>query len=92
MPNRATQAARKTGQLLESLADLYVEALKELAPRSTERLLNSGIEMLEAHRELLAARITRLRDAKAKLSKAGGGGARKVAVRRGRARSKKTAA
>jgi hypothetical protein len=94
MPTKTAQAARKTGQLLESLAELYVETLQEIAPRSTERLINSGIEMLEAHRELLAGRIARLQQAKDRLTKSSSAArTRKVAVRRGRStRRKKTAA
>lgn len=92
MPKNAVQSIRKTTQLREGLADLHIEALKQFAPRSTERLINSGIELLEAHRELLAERIARLQRAKARISsKAGQSATRKVTVRQRNPASAKTA-
>ena len=68
MPKSAARIASSSRQFRETLADVYIETLRELAPRSTERLINSGIEMLEARRELLAERIGRLEKAKARLA------------------------
>lgn len=88
MPKTAARVASSSRRVRETLADAYFEALRELAPRSTERLINSSIEMLEAHREFLAERIARLEKAKARVGGRGArAAARKVRVRRRRTTS-----
>ena len=80
-------------QLQSSVTDLFVETLKEFAPGSTQRLINSGIELMEAHREFLAERIARLEKIRARVSSGGKPTARRaVRVQRGRARRAKRAA
>jgi hypothetical protein len=95
MAKTASQVARQSLALRQTLTDLYLEFLREFAPRSTERLINSGIELMEAHRELIAERIARLEEARKKLNAPTRRTAsRKVAVRKraGASRQKRTAA
>ena len=87
MANTSANLARKHSQLRGDLVELYIEALQKFAPRSTERLINSSIELFEAHREFLAERIERLENAKAKMSKkAGRARSRTVPLKRTRSR------
>jgi hypothetical protein len=64
--SRATAVAR-----VESGAtDLFIDILKEFAPGSTQRLINSSIEFMEARREFLAERIARLEKVRTRISSA----------------------
>jgi hypothetical protein len=90
----SSRVARNRSQLRQNLADLLIETLREFAPRSTQRFINSNIELMEAHREFLAERIARLERARARVSKQTRRTAsRRVPVRRRRAsRAAKSAA
>jgi hypothetical protein len=80
-------------RLQSNVTELFVETLKEFAPGSTQRLINSGIELMEAHREFLAERIARLEKIRARISSSAPQSARRaVRVRRARARRAKRAA
>jgi hypothetical protein len=89
MANKPSRIAMQHAQVRQNIADLWIETLRELAPRSTERLLNSGIELLEAHREFLAGRIAHLENAKQQVSKKSSRkpAARKVLVRSAKRRN-----
>jgi hypothetical protein len=85
---KTRRASGARTQLQSSVTDLFVETLKEFAPGSTQRLINSGIELMEAHREFLAERIARLEKIRARVSSSGRQttARRAVRVRSGRAR------
>jgi hypothetical protein len=65
---KAKQASTRNVQLENRMTDLFIETLKEFAPGSTRRLINSSIELMEAHRELLAERIARLERIRARIA------------------------
>jgi hypothetical protein len=88
------RSSGRQAQLQNRVTDLFVETLKEFAPGSTQRLINSSIELMEAHREFLAERIARLERVRSRVSKGGRrAGRRDVPVRTGRgSRAKRTSA
>ena len=89
MAKKRTASGRQA-RLQNTVTDLFIETLKEFAPGSTQRLINSGIEMMEAHREFLAERIARLEKVRTRVSKSGRRtGSRAVPVRTRRASSTK---
>jgi len=94
MAKKTSQIASKSAQLRQSVADLYIEFLRQFAPRSTERLINSTVELMEAHRELIAERIARLERARTRIAaKSRVAAGRKISVRNRRgARAKRVAA
>jgi hypothetical protein len=88
---KSSNLAKKKVQMRESLADVWLETLRESAPRSTQRLIDASTQWLEAHREFLSEHIERLERAKAKIAKPSRGASRKVPVRRAARRGKKSA-
>ena len=78
MATKASNLAKKQMQVRENVADLWVETLRSVAPKSTEHLLTAGMHWLEAHREFLAEHVARLEKAKAKVAK----GSRRAASRK----------
>jgi hypothetical protein len=91
MAKKTSQIASKTTQLGQTLAELHIEFLRQFAPRSTEHLINSAVELMEAHRELIAERIARLERARARLAtKKRAAAGRKISVRKGRSARAKT--
>ena len=66
---KKTTVARRRSQVRNSMTDLFLETLKEFSPGSTQRLINSSIELMEAHREFLAERIARLERVRTRISK-----------------------
>lgn len=92
MAKKASRVARKGTQLRQNVADFYIELLREFAPRSVERLLNSGIELMEAHKELITERIQRLETAKTKISSGRRTARRRISVRKRRGTRAKASA
>jgi hypothetical protein len=92
MAKKASRVARKSTLLRQNVSDFYIELLREFAPRSAERLLNSGIELMEAHRELITERIQRLETAKTKISSGRQTARRRIAVRKRRGTRAKASA
>ena len=76
----------RQGQLQNRMTDLFIETLKEFAPGSTQRLISSGIELMEAHREFLAERIARLERIRTRVSQ----GRRRAASRQVAVQTRRT--
>ncbi|MEE8155553.1 MAG: hypothetical protein V3T53_11425 [Phycisphaerales bacterium] len=92
MAKKKSKVASRSREVTNRLADLHLGTLREVAPRSSEKLIDAGISLLEAHREFLAEGIDRLQRAKQEVSKGKSHGpkSRKVSVTKGgKARKKK---
>jgi len=66
---KAAKLAGRRAQAQEDVIDVWIETVRRMAPRSTKLLLDSGMQLLEAHREFLAERIERLERAQARITK-----------------------
>jgi hypothetical protein len=66
---KTAKLAGRRAQAQENVLDLWIETVQRMAPRSTKLLLDSGMQLLEAHREFLAERIERLERAQSRISK-----------------------
>lgn len=89
MAKKSSRARAQGQQLREGMANAYIETLREFAPRSTERLISAGIQLLEAHREFLGERIARLEQAKASIAQSPSRASRTVRVRGSRKSTRK---
>ena len=69
MAKKAAKLASRSAQAQEDVIDVWIETVRRLAPRSTKLLLDSGMQLLEAHREFLAERIERLEQARSRIAK-----------------------
>jgi topoisomerase IA-like protein len=89
---RASNLMKKQMEVREGLADLWVETLRRVAPRSTKRIIDSSVQLMEAYREFLAERIAKLQKTKASIAKTSTRAAsRKVPVKSAAARRAKRA-
>jgi hypothetical protein len=86
---KTRRASSRQVQLQNRVTDLFIETLKEFAPGSTQRLINSSIELMEAQREFLAERIARLEKLRGRVSPTASGG--QAAASRRRAASRRVA-
>jgi len=73
--------ARKINDLAGTMADVYVESLREFGPQRRELFLNATIEMLETHRKFIAAKIQRLEGARSRSRARRGTARRRVRVK-----------
>ena len=86
---KKSRMTRSRTQVRNSLRELVIGAIREFSPGSTQRLINSSIELMEAQREFLAERIARLEQVRGRLSQSGRQTSRAVRVRaRKRSRSR----